>query len=68
MRATVERMKIYPQPARVGPAWYWWYRALDDEGNELRGWGDGLVDLRNYLKRVHGVTEIVEPWKKEARS
>ena len=58
----VTRSKLYPQPARPGPAWYWLYCYTVDGGPE-REYGQGLADTRRWLKRNFPNATIIETWK-----
>lgn len=58
----VARTKIYPRPARRGPAWYWSYTCIGPDGTRFDN--TSITELRRVLKRHYGrEIVIVEPWK-----
>lgn len=59
--ATISRERVYPLPARPGPAWYWVYAVrIDGDGDVYKGRG---LSWARDLARRKGATLIVEDWK-----
>lgn len=63
---TITRSRIYPLPARPGPAWYWVYN-VDVVDTHAIGTFDHLGSLLSYLKRRYPGCSIVKSWQTPSR-
>lgn len=58
---TLTKIKVYPLPARRGPAWYWVY-SYTPEGGVVREHGQSLVEVRRFVRRNFPKAIVVGPW------
>lgn len=64
-KVTLTRSRLYPLPARRGPAWYWLYAYQTDNG-VLREFGQSVGDITRFVKRTFPNATIVRAWERSA--